>query len=267
MKKRMFWSLFKPAWEASFTPKNIINGFAKCGIWPINPSTVCGLLPPKEDILRVHTNTTTLSTPISCRAVRRLEKSYKTSPTAYKLGVVFRSLHRLAAQHSIDNHTNRGLRWALADQKKRKKKRRNLNLHGEEAGKPEFWGHTEVIAANEYQAAQDAQTEAKKLQTADRKAKAAANKVQKELLKEEAAARRVERERVCKLKEEQKAQARMERQAELLVKKQAKALEAMRKDFKKAAKPAKLLRKALVRSKVAVVVLRAEIGFWDDITW
>jgi hypothetical protein len=32
MKKRMFWSIFKPAWEASFTAKNIINGFAKCGI-------------------------------------------------------------------------------------------------------------------------------------------------------------------------------------------------------------------------------------------
>jgi hypothetical protein len=40
----------------------------------------------------------------------------------------------------------------------------------------------------------------------------------------------------------------------LLVKKQAKALEAMIKDFKKAAKPAKLLRKALVRLKIAVVV-------------
>ena len=74
------------------------------------------------------------------------------------------------------------------------------------------------------------------------------------MLKEEAAAQRVEREQVRKLKEEQKAQARMERQAELLVKKQAKALEAMRKDLKKPAKPAKLLRRALVRSKIAVVV-------------
>jgi hypothetical protein len=70
------------------------------------------------------------------------------------------------------------------------------------------------------------------------------------LLKEEAAARRIEREQVRKLKEEQKTQARMERQAALLVKKQAKALEAMRKAFSKAAKPGKLLRKALVRSKL-----------------
>jgi hypothetical protein len=201
----------------------------------------------------------TPSTPMSCRAVRRLEKSYKTSPIAYKLGLVFHSLHRLAAQHSIDDHTNCGLWWALADQKKRKAKRRNLNLRGEEARKPEFWGPSEVLAANQYQATQDAQTKAKKLQTADRKARAAANKVQKELLKEEAAARRVERERVRKLKEEQKTQARMERQAELLVKKQAKALEAMSKSLKKAAKPAKPPRRAPVQSKITVVVPRVEI--------
>jgi hypothetical protein len=51
----------------------------------------------------------------------------------------------------------------------------------------------------------------------------------------------------------------MGRQAELLVKKQAKALKTMRKDLKKAAKPAKLLRKALVQSKIAVVVPRVEM--------
>jgi hypothetical protein len=164
-------------------------------------------------------------------------------------------LHRLAAQHSINNHTNRGLWWALANQKKRQKKRRNLNLRKGEAGKPEFYSPEEVLATNQYQAAQDTQIEAKKLQTADRKAKAAINKVQKQLLKEEAAAQRIERERVRKLKEEQKTQARMERQAALLVKKQAKALEAMRKNLNKAAP---LPRKAPVPSKVRVVVPQVE---------
>jgi len=51
----------------------------------------------------------------------------------------------------------------------------------------------------------------------------------------------------------------MERQAELLVKKQAKALKAIRKDLKKPAKPDKLLRRAPVRSKIAVVVPRVEM--------
>jgi hypothetical protein len=74
------------------------------------------------------------------------------------------------------------------------------------------------------------------------------------LLKEEAAAQRIEREQVWKPKEEQKTLARMERQAALLAKKQSKALEAMRKHLRKATKPAPLLRKASVLSKVAVGV-------------
>jgi hypothetical protein len=45
----------------------------------------------------------------------------------------------------------------------------------------------------------------------------------------------------------------------LLVKKQAKALKAIRKDLNKAAKPAKLLRKALIWSKIAVEVPQAEM--------
>jgi hypothetical protein len=51
----------------------------------------------------------------------------------------------------------------------------------------------------------------------------------------------------------------MERQAALLVKKQAKVLEEMRKNLNKATKPAPLLRKAPVLSKVAVEVPQVEI--------
>ena len=79
------------------------------------------------------------------------------------------------------------------------------------------------------------------------------------MLKEEAVIQQIERKRIRKLKEEQKAQARIEQQAELLVKRQAKALEAIRKTLKKAAKPAKPLRKAPVWSKIAVVVPQVEM--------
>ena len=208
MKKRMFWSIFKLAWEASFTAKNIINGFAKCGIWPIDSNKVCGLLPQPKPIPKTPTHDP--NTPMSCRALRKMERSYKRSPTTIKLSLVFHSLHKLAAQHSIDNHINRGLRTTLIDQKKRKAKRRNLNLCGEEAGKPEFWNSEKVLAANQYQEEQDAQAKAKELQIADKKAKAAANKIQKELLKEEAATRRAGREQAWKLLAEQKLQAKLD---------------------------------------------------------
>jgi hypothetical protein len=37
MTKRMFWTLFKSAWEASFTSKSIEKAFEKTGIWPFYP--------------------------------------------------------------------------------------------------------------------------------------------------------------------------------------------------------------------------------------
>jgi hypothetical protein len=95
------------------------------------------------------------STPISCQAVRKMEKSYKTSPIVYKLSWIFYSLHRLAAQYSINNYINYGLRCTIADQKKRKAKCRNLNLCSKEARMLEFWSPKTVLAANQYQAAKD----------------------------------------------------------------------------------------------------------------
>ena len=32
----MFWPLFREAWEASFTVKNIKKAFKKTEIWPLN---------------------------------------------------------------------------------------------------------------------------------------------------------------------------------------------------------------------------------------
>ena len=111
MKKRMFWSVFKPAWDASFTLKNIINAFAKPGIWPINPDVVLSKLQPiKTSTPALDLQTMSNSTPISCRAIRNIQKSYKKSPTAQKLERIFYVMNRLASEHSIDAHVNQGLR-------------------------------------------------------------------------------------------------------------------------------------------------------------
>src|SRR5450432_2343273 len=37
MSKRLFWRLFKSAFEKAFTEKNILSAFKKVGIWPFNP--------------------------------------------------------------------------------------------------------------------------------------------------------------------------------------------------------------------------------------
>jgi DDE superfamily endonuclease len=38
MTKRIFWPLFRDAWNDSFTSKNIKKAFETTGIWPLQPS-------------------------------------------------------------------------------------------------------------------------------------------------------------------------------------------------------------------------------------
>jgi hypothetical protein len=44
MTKRLFYPLFKAAYEEAFTQKNIKNAFAKAGIWPIDAKRVISKL-------------------------------------------------------------------------------------------------------------------------------------------------------------------------------------------------------------------------------
>jgi hypothetical protein len=40
MTKRLFWSLFWPAWDIAVSKKNIMSGFSRAGIEPFNPLVV-----------------------------------------------------------------------------------------------------------------------------------------------------------------------------------------------------------------------------------
>jgi hypothetical protein len=44
MTKRFFYPLFRDAYQASFTKKNILHAFEKPGIFPVNPEKVLGKL-------------------------------------------------------------------------------------------------------------------------------------------------------------------------------------------------------------------------------
>ena len=44
MKKRHFLSLFRSAWQKSFTEDNIKRAFEKPGIWPYNPALVLSVI-------------------------------------------------------------------------------------------------------------------------------------------------------------------------------------------------------------------------------
>jgi hypothetical protein len=127
MTKRMFWPLFRDAWEDSFTAKNIINAFRKTGICPLKPELIIQEIqkPSPRPFTPSKLCLLPIVTLITCRAVRRL---CKASPTLEKVAVLKRAVLRLATKLDIQNHENRGLRAAIIGEKKRRQRGRRLNL-------------------------------------------------------------------------------------------------------------------------------------------
>ena len=106
MSKRMFWPMFRTAWFASFTEKNIASAFTAPGIFPYDPATVLLIIQPRPST-PIQVSSTVLKTPMTSRAVRRAQRSYKAYPTGEKLDLIFRAKEQLAAQHSIDEHVKK----------------------------------------------------------------------------------------------------------------------------------------------------------------
>ena len=89
-------------WSASFTEKNIVNAFAKTGIFPYDPSVVLDKITCLELVPELIIQE---KTPVACASIRRIHKAYRQSPTAKQLGFIFHANIQFAAQHSIDLHT------------------------------------------------------------------------------------------------------------------------------------------------------------------
>ena len=154
MTKRAFWPMFKASWEASFTEKNITNAFAKTGIFPHQPDVVLDKITHSESplvpIFQEHT-------PMTCRAVRRIHKAYKKSPTRKRLSFIFHANTRLAAQHSINKHIITGLVTALKHEKTKRRHGKRLNLVGEEDSGPQFYSPSRIHRALAHAGEKEAQ--------------------------------------------------------------------------------------------------------------
>jgi DDE superfamily endonuclease len=136
MTKRLFWPLFRDAWEASFTTKNIKKAFEKTGIWPVQPSVTINQLQKASSAPSTPSRLPPLSiaTPLTVRGIRRLVKS---SSSRQKEALLERAVLRLATKLDIQSFENRGLRMAITQEKKRRQRGKRLNLlEEEEAGVP-----------------------------------------------------------------------------------------------------------------------------------
>lgn len=216
MTKRMFWSVFKQAWEDSFTKKNIQSAFKKAGIWPLNPNATISQLPPPPQPVATPTRLVSeaASTPVTSRALRRL---IKQPPGRARIHLLERAAFRMATKNAILNHENKGLRKALGAEKKRGKRKAALGLRGQtKDGEAEFYGTKEVLEAVAYQNSKEVCKEAEKQAKAERKDAAARLRVENAQKKEEARLqkqiqRNVEKEARETLKAAKKAAAQATR--------------------------------------------------------
>lgn len=155
MTKPLFYSIFKDAWNASFTEKNIQSAWKKSGIFPLDPDMVISKItrtqkkPSEEPKLFP-------ATPTNAVGLRQLQRKFIESPTPVKTTLLFETLEELITKVSILKLENEGLQNALVLQKKKNKKSKRLNLVGEETFGAECWSPNKVALAKAFQDDQEA---------------------------------------------------------------------------------------------------------------
>ncbi len=148
---------------------------------------------------------------MTCRAVRRIQLQYRDNPKSPLLAKIFRANERLASQHSVDLHIQKGLAISLRNEKKRRNRGKRLNLVGEEDSGPQFFSSQRVQAARDHQAQKDAIEVLRQQEILDKKALAAAKKAQKEVDKAQRASATLKQRALAA---EKKAQKAAEKQAQ-----------------------------------------------------
>jgi hypothetical protein len=133
--KALFYKLFKPAFKQALTESNIKSSFAKCGIWPHDPTKVTSQLkkeeerpvtPKEQEIFSIE-----LQTPLTVKSLRRFHLDFQKNPTRKKTAKLFSATLQLSAALAISRYAEEGLREAIILQK-RKKYRKKLLLNSEE---------------------------------------------------------------------------------------------------------------------------------------
>jgi hypothetical protein len=258
MTKRFFYLLFRNAYQASFTNKNILHAFEKPGIFPVDPEKVLGKLKrlevPKGPDLLVNQ----LQTPKSCRAIRRVQKAYKRTHSEALLDLVFKANVALAAQASIDQHIINGLHAALKLERQKRKKGKKLNLVGEDDIGPQFYSPDRVRRALVFQGEKEANEQADRDRIASKKAQSATNKVQKEADKATRALQTAARRQHAQEEKDHKAAERAQKAIERQAKKEANLAEVQAK------KVAKLAKNAIPKPKAAMQVRKAQNVIAND---
>jgi len=178
MSKRAFWSIFWPAWQSAFSENNILSGFRKTGIWPINPDIIL------SKIIKATPETTpdkpkSYQTPMTSKAIRRAQRAFNNTSDPAILNKIFTANERLASQHSVDKHVIQGLIYTLKNEKKKRQRGKRLNLLNEESSGPQLFSPQRIQKAREVQGQKEIIEAQRQQDLIDKKAVAATKKAQK----------------------------------------------------------------------------------------
>lgn len=186
--KRMFYPIFKAAWDTAFTEKNIKHAFAKPGIWPAGQSTnrdkILAATTKKSEPVPLFDGTV-LHTPKNAQTLRHFQANYAKSPTPLKVNKMFETLEGLATNVDILQHEIRGLRKALIAEKSRRKRGKKLNLAGEISKGVELYSPNKVVRARQFQEQKAQEEQAERDAIEARKLVRAQNALEKQIEKEE----------------------------------------------------------------------------------
>ncbi|KAH7394673.1 hypothetical protein BKA66DRAFT_380518, partial [Pyrenochaeta sp. MPI-SDFR-AT-0127] len=184
--KRSFWRLFAAAWKRSATVSNIKSAFSSPGIFPLEPKRVLRSIKTKTPSPENSDNDVKRKTPGSVRGVRRLAKELHKEQAMHtaKMEEIIRACGKFAIQNEILQHENIGLRAALVEEKKKRKRGKGMGLFDKERpGEAQFFSPAKVAAvrqrAEEIQIEsqlQKSRVEEKRVQQAREKARAKAEK-------------------------------------------------------------------------------------------
>ena len=164
MSKKFFFSMFKRAWDKSFTEKAIQNAFAKPGIWPWNPEPMLAQIrrpPPSPQTAAPNSDLDLTKAP----ALRRFQADFKKDPTDEKLEILFKTQQSLTTKVAILEHEKRGLEVTVELQKQKGKKNKKLNLANEETPGFDVYSPAKVERARVFcyqKATEEAQEKAEK---------------------------------------------------------------------------------------------------------
>lgn len=209
--KRSFWSMFRPAWKTALTFANVRSAFAATAIHPLGPDRVLHKLKKTPSPLSSDSEAKR-KTPGSVRGVRRAVKALRAEASSMAAGVdlIIRASEKLAVRAELLEHENAGLRAALVDEKKRRKRGKPMGLVvKDQPGQAMFFSPAKIAAVRARHEELEAQKEQERLERAVERQ----NRVtERERKAQEVQERREARQRIRTEKWEQKRRDKEARQ-------------------------------------------------------